>query len=280
VTFTIAWAAGSGAASYQYAAGFNDGSGFQQGSSSGVLSFQLRMPYHASGAAFGGFVCIRSVNAASVLSADQSCSALSMPVRPPAPPVPTLSSLSPATAQAAGTDFTLTVNGSGFVSTSVVRWNGNAKPTTFVSPTQLQAAVSSADLASSGSIPVSVVTPAPGGGTSGTVSFTITAPSSSSPPAAPGSPTVTQLAADASGVTLAIAWTAASGATSYRYGAAFNDGSGAQQGTVTAPSVQLRMPYHSSGAAFGGFVCVGSIGPSGQQSPDPSCSALQVPARP
>jgi hypothetical protein len=88
---------------------------------------------------------------------------------------------------------------------------------------------------------------------------------------------VTPIAADAGGV---ITWTAGSGATAYRYTAAFTDGSGVQQGTVTDPWVQLRMPYHFSGAAFDGFVCVESVGPSGQPSPDHACSTLQVPARP
>jgi Divergent InlB B-repeat domain len=138
VTFAIAWGAGRGAAAYVYLAEFNDGSAPQQGSVT-ALSFQLRMPYHASGAAFDGFICIWSVNAAGVLSADQSCNTMSVPARPPAPPVPAVSSLSPATAPAGGAGFTLTVNGSGFASTSVVRWNGASKPTTFVSPSQLQA---------------------------------------------------------------------------------------------------------------------------------------------
>jgi hypothetical protein len=38
------------------------------------------MPYHGSGAASGGFICIRSVNGAGQ-SADQACNALSVPAR-------------------------------------------------------------------------------------------------------------------------------------------------------------------------------------------------------
>jgi hypothetical protein len=45
----------------------------------------LRMPYHASGAAFGAAVCIRSVNAAGQQSTDQSCAPVSVPARPVAP---------------------------------------------------------------------------------------------------------------------------------------------------------------------------------------------------
>ena len=59
--------------------------------------------------------------------------------------------LSPRSA-AAGTDgLTLTVNGSNFVNGSVVRWNGANRPTTFVSDTQLTAAIPAADIAAAGS---------------------------------------------------------------------------------------------------------------------------------
>jgi List-Bact-rpt repeat protein/centrosomal CEP192-like protein len=279
VTFDVAWGAATGAASYRYAAAFSDGSAAQQGTITGLLSFQLRMPYHASGAAFGGFVCVRSVGPTGLQSAEQACGALSVPARPPAPPVPVTSSLSPASAVAGSTGITLTVNGSGFVATSVVRWNGTARPTTVVSATQLRATISAADLASAGSVPVTVFTPAPGGGTSASQSFVITTASApSTPPAMPGPLSVTLRSTDTSGVTFDISWSAASGAASYSYVAAFADGSASQQGTVTGPSLQLRMPYHRTGAAFGGFVCVRSVSAAGVQSSDHACAALSVPA--
>jgi hypothetical protein len=81
-------------------------------------------------------------------------------------------------------------------------------------------------------------------------------------------------------VTFAIAWGAASGATSYSYAAAFTDGTASRQGSVTGTTLQLQMPYHASGAAFGAFVCVRSVNAAGQQSVDQSCNAFQVPARP
>ena len=40
---------------------------------------------------------------------------------------------------AGASPFTVTVNGSGFVNASVVRWNGARRATTFVSGNQLQA---------------------------------------------------------------------------------------------------------------------------------------------
>ncbi|MCC6417835.1 MAG: hypothetical protein IT429_06250, partial [Gemmataceae bacterium] len=46
-------------------------------------------------------------------------------------PIPAVSSLSPSSAAAGGPGFTLTVNGSGFVAGSTVRWAGADRPTTF-----------------------------------------------------------------------------------------------------------------------------------------------------
>ena len=94
-------------------------------------------------------------------------------VDPSVNPVPSVRSLSPAAAAVGGAAFTLTVNGNGFVGASVVRWNGSNRPTTFVSSTQLRAAIGAADIASLGTALVSVATPAPGGGVSPAVSFAV-----------------------------------------------------------------------------------------------------------
>jgi beta-glucanase (GH16 family) len=93
---------------------------------------------------------------------------------PPPPPTPTVSSLSPASATAGGSAFTLIVNGNNFVSGDTVLWNGSTLTTAFASATQLSATVSSTLIASSGSSAVSVQ--APGGTTSNSVSFAIAAP--------------------------------------------------------------------------------------------------------
>lgn len=99
---------------------------------------------------------------------------------PPAPtptvPAPTLSSISPDHATAGGAAFTLTVNGSDFVSSSSVTWNGASRTTTFVSGTQLTIAVGTADIQNAASVPIAVTTPAPGGGTSSPLTLTIVAP--------------------------------------------------------------------------------------------------------
>ena len=85
--------------------------------------------------------------------------------------VPTISSLSPTCAAAGDPQFTLTVNGTNFVSTSIVNWNGAALTTTFVSSTQLTATVSAARIANPGTASITVVSPC--GGTSNAVTFPI-----------------------------------------------------------------------------------------------------------
>lgn len=90
-------------------------------------------------------------------------------------PAPAVTTLSPASVTAGGGAFTLTVNGSNFVSGSVVRWNGGNRTTTFVSDTRLTAVIPAADIVSVGTGTVTVYTPAPGGGTSGDLTVTINA---------------------------------------------------------------------------------------------------------
>ncbi|HEY2013886.1 MAG TPA: hypothetical protein VGH38_10320, partial [Bryobacteraceae bacterium] len=88
-------------------------------------------------------------------------------------PLPTISSLSPTNAMAGTGTFTLTVNGTGFVSSSVVNWNGASRTTTFISASQLQATINPADIALVGTGTVTVTSPPPGGGTSGGLPFAI-----------------------------------------------------------------------------------------------------------
>jgi hypothetical protein len=92
---------------------------------------------------------------------------------------PLIASLSPTTAAPKGATFTVTVNGSNFVSGnannpnmpnpmppfsgSVVAWNGSPRPTAFVSATQLTAQISSTDIATTGCDNISVFTYGGGG---------------------------------------------------------------------------------------------------------------------
>ena len=91
-------------------------------------------------------------------------------------PVPVITSLDPSGALAGSASLSLNVYGSNFTPASVVRWNGSPRTTTYLGPTQLSAAITSADLAVVGTPAVTVFTPAPGGGTSNAVTFNVTGP--------------------------------------------------------------------------------------------------------
>jgi Tol biopolymer transport system component len=105
--------------------------------------------------------------------------ALTFFIDAPSNPAPAITALSPASA-VVGSAFTLTVSdngsgGSGFASVSGVNWNGQPRPTTFVSASTLTAQITAADTAAVGTAHVTVTTPAPGGGTSNSVAFPIKA---------------------------------------------------------------------------------------------------------
>jgi hypothetical protein len=84
--------------------------------------------------------------------------------------------LSPSPAIAGNSAFTLTVTGSNFVSSSTVQWNGSPRTTTFVSNSSLQSSITAADVFNTGSASITVTTPAPGGGTSNTLTLPINNP--------------------------------------------------------------------------------------------------------
>ncbi|HMV84014.1 MAG TPA: PKD domain-containing protein [Blastocatellia bacterium] len=89
-------------------------------------------------------------------------------------PAPGTVSLNPNTA-AIGTAFTLIVNGSDFVPNSVVNWNGSPRPTTYLGQSMLQAQIPATDLQTVRDVPVTVLNPEPGGGTSTAATFRVTA---------------------------------------------------------------------------------------------------------
>ncbi|HTT04491.1 MAG TPA: PQQ-binding-like beta-propeller repeat protein [Steroidobacteraceae bacterium] len=87
-----------------------------------------------------------------------------------------LNSISPKQVTAGGGPFTLTVFGTGFGATSLVSWNGANLPTTYVSGTELRAAVGASQISSVGTASIAVVNPSDQGGTSATQTLTIMAP--------------------------------------------------------------------------------------------------------
>jgi hypothetical protein len=131
-------------------------------------------------------------------------------IGPPQGAPPTVTSISASTTSQASTPYcsatglTLTVNGTNFVNSSAVNgvavsgstvsWNGAARPTTFMSSTQLTALIPGTDTAFAGTAMVSVFNPAASSspGTSNSLPFTLTTPS---PLAAPGIATLSQTSA-------------------------------------------------------------------------------------
>jgi uncharacterized protein (TIGR03437 family) len=96
-----------------------------------------------------------------------------------AAPTPAISSLSPNSAAAGSPAFSLTVNGSGFVSGAIVQWNGSTLATTFVSATQLTAEVPAANNANAVSANITVLNP--GSAASNALTFTVSAASLARP---------------------------------------------------------------------------------------------------
>jgi len=92
-------------------------------------------------------------------------------------PVPFVNQpLVPDSAMPGGQAFMLTVNGTGFVQGSTVAWNSIPLSTKFVSSSQLTADVPAANIALATTASVTVVNPAPGGGTSNVGLFVVRQP--------------------------------------------------------------------------------------------------------
>ncbi|HLQ64477.1 MAG TPA: Ig-like domain-containing protein, partial [bacterium] len=90
-----------------------------------------------------------------------------------APVAPSVTTLTPTSIATGAAGFTLTVTGSNFTPSSVVQWNGTSRATTFSGGAQLQATILANDVVNAGTAQVTVLTPAPGGGLSTALPFTI-----------------------------------------------------------------------------------------------------------
>src|SRR6266699_2390228 len=171
-----------------------------------------------------GVATIITVNPASGAGNNGLSNPIAFIINPPPNPLPGLTSISPASAPAGSAQFTLTLNGSGFLPStdpsggSQVNWSvgGTQKKLTVLSgasSSQIQATVTSDLLSNAGSSNVTAnvtvfnpPSPAPpgcvtactgggGGGSSGPVIFTI-CPSSGCPPGTPASASAAALVAE------------------------------------------------------------------------------------
>jgi len=93
-------------------------------------------------------------------------------------PVPVIEATSPGAVAVGDGPRTLAVVGTGLIETSVVRWNGDARPTTLAAARRLEATITAADVATPGTVTITVRNPTPGGGTSApwTLSIVYVAP--------------------------------------------------------------------------------------------------------
>ena len=136
-------------------------------------------------------------------------------------PVPSISGIAPTPVLAGRAPLTLTVSGSGFVTTSNVQMNGVGKPTTYVSSTHLTALISSSDLACGSIDTITVMNATPGGGTTASKTLTVNNPlpaTTSILPAsaAPGAAPLTLTVAGSNFVTCSVVqWNGAGLATTY-----------------------------------------------------------------
>jgi uncharacterized protein (TIGR03437 family) len=107
----------------------------------------------------------------SVPAAANNAAPFTFTILTPAPP--SVVSLSPASMVAGSPAFTITVNGSGFVSGATVQWNGSPLTTAFVSSTQVTAQVPASDITAAGSASIAVLNP--GSAASNALTFSISA---------------------------------------------------------------------------------------------------------
>jgi hypothetical protein len=89
-------------------------------------------------------------------------------------PAPTTTAIAPTGVTAGSGQLTLTVTGSNFSPCSTVQWNGAPNATAYLSPTQLTTVIPASDVTTVATVPITVLTPTPGGGTSNpAIPFTI-----------------------------------------------------------------------------------------------------------
>ena len=132
---------------------------------------KLRVQITAADVASQGSAAVNVVNPAPGGGASNS---LNFTINPPNP-VPVLSALVPSVIAVGSPGFTLTLNGSNFVPGALVQLNGSPRQTTYFSSTQVYAQISAADVANIGTATITVVNPAPGGGTSNALTLAISA---------------------------------------------------------------------------------------------------------
>lgn len=91
-------------------------------------------------------------------------------------PAPVISSLSATTAFAGSGSLVVTVVGTGFLPSTTIDVNGSARTTTYINATEVSAALPLTDFAAAGTLSVTAVNAAPGGGTSAASTISVVNP--------------------------------------------------------------------------------------------------------
>jgi hypothetical protein len=109
---------------------------------------------------------VKTIILAGLLSVGLGCGYSKPATTPPAMGTsPNISALAPNSMAAGSASFMLTVNGTNFNGNAAINWNGTAQTTTHVSTNQLTATIAASDVATAGTVMVTVTNPAnPGGG--------------------------------------------------------------------------------------------------------------------
>ena len=191
-------------------------------------------------------------------------------------PAPVISSLSPNAAIVGGGAFTLTVNGSGFISGAVVRWNSSSLPTTFVSAKQLTAQVAASLIAAPSTVSVTVLE---NGVTSGSAAFTVASgpviTSLSPGSAAAGGPSFT-LTVDGAGFlsSAVVNWNSTALATTFvsatQLTAQVTANLIATPGTVTVTVVENGVTSTSASFTIAAAPAISSLSPSSAMAGGPA----------
>ncbi len=172
--------------------------------------------------------------------------------------------MSPATAMQGGPAFTLTVNGALFTGQSVVKWGGSARTTSFVSTSQLTAQITAADIASAGSIDVTVVD---GAAVSSPSTFVVTA----LPPLALSGLSPSSLPAGSADFHVAAIGTGFSSASVIAW-------NGTALPTTYLSSTLLRAAVSATRVAAPGTAQITVVNPAGQGGTSPARPLLITPA--
>ncbi len=140
---------------------------------SATSSSQLSASLNASLLAFAGTLSIEVLNPASA-----SSNSWFVPVSPAAGmnPAPQITVLLPDSVPAGSAAQSVTLQGSGFLASSVVSVNGSPRSAKLNLDQSLTVTLTTSDLASTGLLNITVTNTMPGGGSSGPAAFTVSAP--------------------------------------------------------------------------------------------------------